>query len=348
MDRRLLVAAGLLLTVIGLALTAAGAYAYSWSNGHEDVIAPGVTVAGVDVGGLHAPAARALVASTLNDRLSKPVQLVYGPRRFTVRSAVRFDVARMVDDAVADSHRGGLATRLWRDLRGRKLARTVPLSAEVPVTRVETVVFHVARLLDRPAKNAQVVPKPLATGLKVVPEKVGLSVKQLQLEDRLTRAFLQTVGPRRISVPTRPVRPRWTVRNLPRRYGTYLLVSRETYTLRLYKHLKLVKTYGIAVGQAGLETPAGQYDINDKQINPSWHVPNSAWAGDLAGRIIPPGPEDPIKSRWMGFWDGAGIHGTTEDWSIGHAASHGCIRMHIWDVEDLYPRVPLHTPIYVG
>jgi len=348
MYRRLLVSAGVLLTVIGLALTAAGAYAYSWSSGHADVIAPGVTVAGIDVGGLHAPAARALVASTLNDRLSRPVQLVYGSHRFTVRARVRYDVGQMVDTAVADSHSGGLATRLWRDLRGRKLARTVPLTADVPPTPVETVVFHVARVLDRPAKNASVVPKPLATGLKIVPEKVGLSVKQLQLEDRLTRALLQTDGPRRVAVPTRPVRPRWTVQSLPRRFGTYLLVSRETYTLRLYKHLKLVKTYGIAVGQAGLETPAGLYDINDKQINPSWHVPNSAWAGDLAGRIIPPGPDDPIKSRWMGFWDGAGIHGTTEDWSIGHAASHGCIRMHIWDVEDLYPRVPLHTPIYVG
>jgi hypothetical protein len=348
MYRRLLLAAGLLLTVTGLALTAAGAYAYSWSSGHADVIAPGVTVAGIDVGGLHAAAARTLVASTLNERLSKPVQLVYGSHRFTVRSPVRLDVAHMVEAAVADSHRGGLATRLWRDLRGRKLARTVPLSAEAPVARVETVVFHVARVLDRPAKNAAVVPKPLATGLEVVPERIGLSVKQLQLEDRLTNALLQTDGSRRVSIPTRPVRPRWTVRNLPRRYGTYLLVSRETYTLRLYKHLKLVKTYGIAVGMQGLDTPAGLYDINDKQINPSWHVPNSAWAGDLAGRIIPPGPDDPIKSRWMGFWDGAGIHGTTEDWSIGHAASHGCIRMHIWDVEDLYPRVPLHTPIYVG
>ena len=72
------------------------------------------------------------------------------------------------------------------------------------------------------------------------------------------------------------------------------------------------------------------------------------WAGDLAGRIIPPGPDDPIKARWLGFYNGAGIHGTVEDWSIGHAASHGCIRMHIWDVEQLYDQVPLHTPIYVG
>ena len=83
-------------------------------------------------------------------------------------------------------------------------------------------------------------------------------------------------------------------------------------------------------------------------MNPSWHVPNSAWAGELAGRIIPPGPDDPIKSRWMGFWNGAGIHGTDEDLVDRHAASHGCIRMAIPDVEELYTARPLHTPIYVG
>ena len=80
----------------------------------------------------------------------------------------------------------------------------------------------------------------------------------------------------------------------------------------------------------------------------SWHVPDSAWAGSLAGRIIPPGPADPIKARWMGFWNGAGIHGTDETWSIGHAVSHGCVRMRIADVEALYPLVPLGTPVYVG
>ena len=348
MRRTLLVAAGVLLTVIGLALTAVGAYAYSWSQDHEDVIARGVTVAGIDVGGLHEADARALVASQLGARLRQPVQLLYGTRRFTVHSSVQIDVARMVGDAVALSRRGGLARRLWRDVSGHRLTRAIPLRAAVPLARVDTVVDHVARVLDRPPKSARLAPKPLAIGLRIVPEKVGLAVKRPQLEERLMRALLQTDGPRRIVVPTQPVHPRWTTQTLPRKYGTFLLVSRETFTLRLYKRLRLVKTYPIAVGMQGLETPAGFYDINDRQINPSWHVPNDAWAGDLAGRIIPPGPDDPIKARWMGFWDGAGIHGTSEDWSIGHAASHGCIRMHIWDVEDLYPRVPLHTPIYVG
>src|SRR5437588_6503582 len=108
------------------------------------------------------------------------------------------------------------------------------------------------------------------------------------------------------------------------------------------------KTYIIAVGQKGLETPAGVYEINDKQIDPSWHVPNSSWAGALAGRVIPPGPDDPLKARWMGFNGGAGIHGTADDSSIGTAASHGCIRMHIPDVIDLYNQVSVGAPVYVA
>jgi lipoprotein-anchoring transpeptidase ErfK/SrfK len=98
----------------------------------------------------------------------------------------------------------------------------------------------------------------------------------------------------------------------------------------------------------GLETPAGLYKIQDKQVNPSWHVPNSPWAGKLAGKVIPPGPDDPIKARWMGFNGGAGIHGTAEVGSLGSAASHGCVRMAIPDVEELYDQVDVGTPVYVA
>jgi lipoprotein-anchoring transpeptidase ErfK/SrfK len=125
-------------------------------------------------------------------------------------------------------------------------------------------------------------------------------------------------------------------------------IDRGGYRLRLFKRLKPVRTYPIAVGQAGLETPAGRYEIQNKAVDPAWHVPNSAWAGELAGRVIPPGPENPIKARWMGIYDGAGIHGTVERASIGTNASHGCIRMLIEDVVDLYDRVPVGAPVYVG
>jgi lipoprotein-anchoring transpeptidase ErfK/SrfK len=99
---------------------------------------------------------------------------------------------------------------------------------------------------------------------------------------------------------------------------------------------------------AGLSTPAGQFSITDKQVNPAWHVPNAAWAGSLAGQVIPGGaPNNPLRARWLGIRDGVGIHGTNEDWSIGSRASHGCIRMHVGDVIALYPRVPIGTPVLI-
>jgi hypothetical protein len=353
MRGRFLVAGGLVLTVGGLAVSAGGASAYLWDHAHADRIAKGVVVGGIDIGGLDAPEAEARLQEELPARLSQPVTLVYNDHRFTVQPAnagLRVDIPRMVESAVRLSRSGGLAHRLLRDVRGERLNESIPLEAAVSADRVATVTAHVARVLDRPARNARVVPKPLATGLRIVPSEAGLAVKQPQLERALTTALLRTdnVGSRTVTVPTRAVFPRWWTSSLERRYRTMILVSRETFTLRLFKRLKLVKTYRIAVGRAGLETPAGFYEINDKQVNPSWHVPKSAWAGSLAGQIIPPGPADPIKSRWLGFYNGAGIHGTADTWSLGSAASHGCVRMAIPDVEQLYDLVPLHTPIYVG
>jgi hypothetical protein len=351
MHRRLWVAGGSLLAVCGIALSAGGAYAYYFDSTRTDVIAVGVQIAGIDVGGLHAAEAWQLVEARLAQRLREPVHVVYRSRRFTVhptQARLHVDIAKMVAAAVQASRRGSLAHRFFRDVGGQPLQETIPLRGVLSRRHLASFVDRIARLIDRPARNARVQPTPLATGIRIVPSHLGLAVKRPLLERTLSNALLSFQRHRTITVPTRPVHPRWWTSTLPRHYGTYVLVSRETFTLRLYKNLKLVKTYRIAVGRAGLETPAGEYTINDKQINPSWHVPLSSWAGALAGRVIPPGPDDPIKSRWLGFFDGAGIHGTVDTWSIGTAASHGCIRMTIPDVEDLYPRVPLHSPIYVG
>jgi hypothetical protein len=144
------------------------------------------------------------------------------------------------------------------------------------------------------------------------------------------------------------VRPSVTYKVLQRRYPRVLTVDRDHFTLRLFRNLRPWKRYGIAVGMAGLDTPAGVYRIQNKQVDPAWHVPNSAWAGSLAGQVIPGGaPDNPLKARWMGIANGVGIHGTAEDWSIGSRASHGCIRMHVSDVIDLYPRVPVGTPVLI-
>ena len=85
-------------------------------------------------------------------------------------------------------------------------------------------------------------------------------------------------------------------------------VDRNHFRLRLFKRLRIAASYPIAVGRAGLETPAGIYHVQERQVNPSWHVPNASWAGSLAGQVIPPGPNDPIVARWLGL--GGGVAST--------------------------------------
>ena len=351
MRRRFLVAGAIVVAVGALAAAGAGAAGYFWDRAHADQLAKGVTVAGVDVGGLQVADARIRVRQVLERRLEQPVQLAYRGHRFTLdpaSAALRLEVTRMVDEALQASRSGGFLDRVVRDLRGTSLHTSVPLEASVSRARVATFVDHVARVLDRPAHDARVVPDPLGTSLRIVPSRTGVHVKQPQLERALSALLLRPDGARALTVPTRAALPHVWTSTLEHRYGTFILISRETFTLRLYKRLKLVRSYPIAVGRAGLETPAGFYRIDDKQVDPSWHVPLSAWAGALAGKVIPPGPDDPIKARWLGFYDGAGIHGTDDLASIGTAASHGCVRMSIPDVEELYNLVPLHTPLYVG
>jgi lipoprotein-anchoring transpeptidase ErfK/SrfK len=127
------------------------------------------------------------------------------------------------------------------------------------------------------------------------------------------------------------------------------VVNRGSFQLSLYRRLKLQKTYTVAIGQVGYDTPSGMYSIQNKAVNPAWSVPNSDWAGDLAGTVVPGGvPENPLKERWLGIYNGAGIHGTDATYSLGSAASHGCIRMAIPDVIELYDQVPVGAPIYIA
>ncbi len=347
MRTRLLVTLGLLLAALAVAGSAGGAYAYFWDRGRADVIAAGVRVAGIEVGSMREAVARSRLERELAAPLRKPLRLVAGGWSTTVDRSrlVNVDVAGMVDRAVTASRRGPLDERLLRELQGRRLQVSVPLRASVTGSGVDRIVARVSRALRAAPRSARVV--PTAKRLLVVPSRDGRAVRSYALR-RALRAALLDPAATTLTVPTRALRPRVSTGGLANRLPSYLLVDRAHFKLRLYRHLRLVRTFPIAVGRAGLETPAGLYRIDDRQIDPSWHVPLSAWAGDLAGKVIPPGPADPIKARWLGFHDGAGIHGTDESSSIGTAASHGCIRMAIPDVIALYPLVPLGTPIYVG
>ena len=128
------------------------------------------------------------------------------------------------------------------------------------------------------------------------------------------------------------------------------MVDRGAFKLSLYKHLRLKKTvHDRRRARSAWRRPAGIYSVQNKAVNPSWSVPNSAWAGSLAGTVVPGGtPQNPLKARWLGIFDGAGIHGTDQVGSLGSAASHGCIRMAIPEVIELYDQVPVGAPVYIA
>jgi lipoprotein-anchoring transpeptidase ErfK/SrfK len=346
MPRRLI--AVLVLTVTVLLVGAGTLYAFDRKAKHR--IADGVTVNGVDVGGLTPAQARAKLSNALLKPLDRPVSVRYHGERFTLtpRAArVAVDIDGSVDRAMEASQKGNLFTRTWREVRGTELDARVEAKISWDRAGVRRVVRRVKAKLTVAPRDASV---DLSAGhVDPVTSKDGQSVELDRLRHDIKVALLNP-GPRRIArVHTDVVKPEVTTEELAKKYPAILIVNRGAFTLTLYKDLKLKKTYGIAVGQVGLETPAGLYHIQNKAVNPAWHVPNSAWAGDIAGTVVPGGtPQNPLKARWLGIFDGAGIHGTDATSSIGSAASHGCIRMLIPDVIELYDQVPVGAPIYIA
>jgi lipoprotein-anchoring transpeptidase ErfK/SrfK len=330
-----------------LALGASGVYALDTS--HEDQITEGVTIAGIDVGGLSRADAERLLRHDLVAPLREPVRVGFDGKRYTLpakRLGIHADVSGMVDAAIAAGRDGGLPTRVFRYVTGGTVDSNVPARIGYSSAAVDRFVEHVVDEIDRPARDATVVAS--ADSISTVPGHNGRKVRVGQLRRQVVAAVDSPLGSRKITPKVVSTTPEVTVDELASEYPSYLTLDRSSYTLRLWQNLELTRTYTVAVGQVGLETPAGLYSIQDKQVDPYWHVPESAWAGSLAGQVIPPGPANPLKERWMGIFAGAGIHGTDQTYSLGSAVSHGCVRMSIPDVIELYDRVEVGTPIYIG
>jgi lipoprotein-anchoring transpeptidase ErfK/SrfK len=330
-----------------LVLVAGAVAAYAYDSSRDDTIAKGVTVAGIDVGGMKVGEARALIARELREPLERPIAVAYHHRHFRLSASdagVHADVVGMVDEALTKSRDGNIISRVARDLTGGTENAQVPARVTYDAEAIDGLVKRVGRNLNRPARDAEVD----FPSLEKVKERNGLAVRAKLLRQRLAQALTVPGVARRVKAPVRITHPKVTQAQLADKYPVMLVADRSSFKLRLYKQLQLVKEYTVAVGALGFDTPAGLYHIQNKQVDPTWHVPDSDWAGDLAGQSIPPGPDNPLKARWMGIYDGAGIHGTDDIGSLGSAASHGCLRMAIPDVIELYDQVPVGAPIYIA
>ena len=133
---------------------------------------------------------------------------------------------------------------------------------------------------------------------------------------------------------------------LPRTKAAVIVINRSTNTLSLFQGVKPWRTFRVATGQYAYPTPRGRFDIVVKWVNPWWYPPNSAWAAGSSP--VPPGPGNPLGTRWMGLSaPGVGIHGTPSPGSIGYSLSHGCIRMYIPQAEWLFDHVDVGTTVFI-
>ncbi|MBV8065211.1 MAG: L,D-transpeptidase, partial [Actinobacteria bacterium] len=144
-----------------------------------------------------------------------------------------------------------------------------------------------------------------------------------------------------IAAPTRTVEPK-AAKSEP-----IIVIHRGSNRLYLWNGTRLVRTFAVATGQAIYPTPLGHFTIVVKEMNPWWYPPTQdAWAKGL--KPVPPGPGNPLGTRWMGIDSpGVGIHGTDEPASIGYSESHGCIRMLVPDAEWLFDHVAVGTPVFI-
>jgi lipoprotein-anchoring transpeptidase ErfK/SrfK len=323
--------------------------AYAWDSSRSDEIAEGVTIGGVDVGGMSGHEARKLVDSELVEPLREPVTVTFEGVKYRINAEkleVAADLEGMVDRALKESREGGLPTRVWRYATGGEVDAAISPQITYSGKALSEFMDKVGAEVNRDPVDASIEASP--TSLSPVKGQEGVSVLEDELGSKLESA-VQSPDRRTVSLPVERIEPEVTTEELAAKYPTYITVNRSTFELTLWKDLELAKTYTVAIGALGFDTPAGLYSIQNMAVDPVWNVPDSDWAGDLAGTTVPGGvPENPLRERWMGIYDGAGIHGTDDLGSLGTAASHGCVRMSVPDVIELYDQVDIGTPIYIG
>jgi lipoprotein-anchoring transpeptidase ErfK/SrfK len=287
------------------------------------LIAPGVTVAGIGVGGLTSEPARTRLRKTFGQPLEflhEGRQWRARPSKFAARWFVNAAVSRALEAAPHESIELGVS------YRQRLLKRYV---AEIAKRfYVEPVDAQLAGL----SANG----RPL-----IARERPGRRVATSLLAGSIVQALHAPRGAP-LRLPTKPVAAKLTKAD----FGPVVVIARESKKLTLYDGRRFVRSFRIATGQASYPTPVGSFAVATKQRNPWWYPPDSDWA--QGQEPIPPGPGNPLGTRWMGLTAPlVGIHGTPDAASIGYSASHGCIRMLIPEADWLFDRVEVGTPVVI-
>ncbi|UTI63073.1 L,D-transpeptidase/peptidoglycan binding protein [Paraconexibacter antarcticus] len=346
MRTRTFIIVGLTLAIL---LGGAGAI-YAYDNSRGDTIAKGVTVGGLDIGGLSVAQAHRRLETQYLAALRRPIVIHHDTSTWTLgarEARIEANIDEVLSEALTRSGQGNILSRTWRRLTGGTVDTTLDPQVTYSDAAVLRMLDKVRRAIDRKPTDASL--SISLAGFKKVDSRDGLEVDRHTLHQQIDAAIVSTTAKRTFVAKTIHHKPKVTTGRLAKQSGTILIVNKSTFSVKIYKNLKFEKAYPIAIGAPGHDTPEGTFHIQGKQIDPVWSVPNSPWAGELAGTTVEGGTAaNPLKARWLGVTDGVGFHGTSDDASIGSAASHGCMRMHVSDVIDMYPRVPVGATVYIS
>ena len=308
--------AGFILCLVVCALGVGASHA----RADVPVIADGVTIGSVDVGGMTADEA----STAVEDAYFAHIAVMVGHYGVSV-SPRKFFTSVPFADAV-------------------QAALTAPADTAVPLTPT----FVTKRVVKWVGKLAQKTYRAPVDGRLLLrhnrPFFAGSHPGRV-LRKYATRMMIehQIVGGTRTEI----VAPVKTLKAASVKSEPVIVIHRGINRLYLYNGTRLVRVFPVATGQPAWPTPLGHFEVVVKQKNPWWYPPTQdSWAA--GAQPVPPGPGNPLGTRWMGLSaPGVGIHGTSEPWSIGHSESHGCIRMQIPSAEWLYNRVRIGTPVFI-
>jgi lipoprotein-anchoring transpeptidase ErfK/SrfK len=297
----------------------------------DQVVTADVTVAGVPLVGMTGIQAHEAIAAACTTRTFAPLAVDASGMTFTlqVSGAIVLDVDGMVADALAASEATAIAPRWTADR-----------------VAVSSFVASVAKAIARKAVNAK---RTIVNHrLRVVAQVRGRALDTAAALAAVSGAVTAEIGaggsaPETVTAPVLVVRAKTTTANI----GATILVVLHERRVYLYKNTKLEKSYRCAIGMSAHPTPKGIFKVIAKSPHPAWRNPGSAWAKGMPS-YIKPGYYNPLGLRALYLnAPGIRIHGTAKTWSMGHAASHGCIRLTNKNVVDIYPRVPVGTPVYI-
>jgi hypothetical protein len=303
-------------------LVLCAAIALAPSAGPSKRIPNGVRIAGVNVSGLDAGQARQQIGA----RFTTPLRFTFARQHWAVSPEMLGMNAGIGDAASRALQAGG--------------GDDVGVSVDVDRDKVKEYVASLDQRFGIPAENAVVV--GLVDGHpKIADSQWGRTVRR----QTMVRAIVRTLRTRirqELPVVMKTLKPSVSKSG----FGPVVVINRGANSLQLFSGEQLVRSFHVATGRAQYPTPTGTFRIVDMQTNPWWRPPDSDWAKGL--KPIPPGPGNPLGTRWMGLSaPGVGIHGTPDAASIGYSASHGCIRMYIPDATWLFDHVQLGTPVLI-